>query len=43
VRDDSAWAAGLAQRGRARAIGHYTHEQIAAATVAVYGRLVDPR
>jgi len=43
VRDDSAWAAGLAQRGRARAIGHYTHEQIAAATVAVYGRLVGAR
>lgn len=34
--DDPAYRRGAANRGRARALAHYTHEQIAAATVGVY-------
>lgn len=39
VRDDPDLARHLAQAGRARALAHYTHEQVAAATVAVYRAL----
>lgn len=36
LRGDADLRAGLGQRGRARVLAHYTHEQIAAATVQVY-------
>ena len=36
LRDDPALRAELARRGRDRVLAHYTHEQIAAATVQVY-------
>ncbi|MFN8496591.1 MAG: glycosyltransferase [Anaerolineae bacterium] len=37
---DSALAASLGQRGRARVLAHYTHAQVAAATYAIYQELV---
>lgn len=39
VRDDSALRRTLAEKGRAHALQHYTHDQIAAATVEVYHQM----
>lgn len=41
LRGDAALRAELGQRGRARVLAHYTHEQIAAATVRVYEAMLD--
>jgi glycosyltransferase involved in cell wall biosynthesis len=41
VRDEPGLAQRLSALGRARALDHYTHEQVAAATVAVYRALCD--
>jgi glycosyltransferase involved in cell wall biosynthesis len=41
LRDDAALRNGMIARGRARALSHYTHEQIAAQTVVVYKQLGD--
>lgn len=40
LRRDAALRAELGQRGRARVLAHYTHEQIAAATVDLYQSLL---
>ncbi len=39
--DDSGLYAALAERGRARAVRHFTHAQIAAQTVAVYRQMLE--
>lgn len=41
VQHDPVFRASLAQRGRARALAQYTHDQIASATVAVYEKMMD--
>ncbi|MCK6579912.1 MAG: glycosyltransferase family 4 protein [Anaerolineae bacterium] len=41
LRDDAALRAEIGRRGRARALTHYTHEQVARATVAVYQSMLD--
>ena len=41
LHDDPGLARDLAARGRARALAHYTHDQIAAATVAVYRAVIE--
>jgi glycosyltransferase involved in cell wall biosynthesis len=40
LRDDHALYANLRERGIARVKAHFTHEQIAAATVAVYRKII---
>jgi len=39
--EDPAYGAALAARGRARALAHFTHEQIAAETVRVYRQMLN--
>ncbi len=41
LHDDTALYAALAERGRARAVQHFTHAQIAAQTVAVYRQALE--
>ncbi len=40
LRDDPALRAELGAHGRARVLAHYTHTQIAAATVEVYREMI---
>lgn len=40
LRDDRAQAAALAAAGRARVLAHFTHEQVAAQTVAAYAAMM---
>jgi glycosyltransferase involved in cell wall biosynthesis len=40
LRDDPHLRRELAQRGRQRALAHFTHQQIAAATVEVYRQMM---
>ncbi|MBK8022029.1 MAG: glycosyltransferase family 4 protein [Chloroflexi bacterium] len=40
LHDDSAFRAEIGRRGRARALAHYTHDQVARATVAVYQQML---
>lgn len=41
LRDDPVERARLGQAGRARVLAHFTHAQVAAATVEVYGQMVE--